>query len=282
MRNPYVNQDAGKTMKRAKFLSTLLPMLPYILMGVTVLIIIAITAFNVNADKLMNLYSSLSVDKSVNSIDKRYSFVAAYTYATGDIGFAMAAGYTEEEAEVMKTLGGQEIADMDQDGEGSVDPYSGDDVLEMSKTIASSLVNENGEIHYSQKGYGVEFDVNGYVGKSRRDCSGYVSAMLWVMGIINSNAQYGSSTFSNWGTCVATTVDKSNNTFKDVEVGDVLWRSGHVEIIVKIEDDTIYVGNAGGDSQIQQTATEGYQKTYGINDPLSAWYDEGVVQLRRG
>ena len=99
MRNPYANQEAEKAMKRVKLLSTLLPILPYILMGVTVLVIIAITAFNVNADKLMKLYSSLNVDKSVNSIDKRYSFVSAYTYATGDISFAMAAGYTEEEAE---------------------------------------------------------------------------------------------------------------------------------------------------------------------------------------
>lgn len=82
-----------------KVCKILLKLFATVILGIFVYFMISFGGANENVIKL---YSSLSAERSVNEIAKKYSFVAKYTYATGDITFAQQAGFTKSKRRLCK------------------------------------------------------------------------------------------------------------------------------------------------------------------------------------
>ncbi|MBQ2885810.1 MAG: hypothetical protein IJE43_18965 [Alphaproteobacteria bacterium] len=161
--------------------------------------------------------------------------------------------------------------------------FSGD-LLQLSKDVAVNFKDENGDYDYSTSmdGYLWANDIS-IAGRtvvnqkrSHRDCSCFVSLMCYFMGIDSNWVHRGSSGF----TCFPVV---QGDTFEVARVGDIICSDtqGHVEIIVKVDDDYVYFGNCGSTSAITKTATQGYSYKKKKTDLISSWRSSYVEHLHR-
>jgi hypothetical protein len=163
---------------------------------------------------------------------------------------------------------------------------SSTNLIELSKAVAENFhvpayetgsTSYDGEYSYS----GNSGNIKGWVadplvineksaasgGATYRDCSTYVSLMLYFSGATSTYTHLNSS-------AIATTYqdkEKSASTFADVSVGDIMWTSGHVGMVVKIEGDTVYIGECGSSSAIKQTAELGYRDSFNKSEDVKSW-----------
>lgn len=240
---------------------------------------------------ILNAYTSVVADKSTSVITKRYSFVATYTYATGDISLALASGYTEDEAEVMKTTGvagesGDDSSSSTEDGNGAPDlgSYSDQDLRPLAAAVAASSLRDDvmakvlpdaGDKYYCT-GCGSSWSAN-YGGNSvslqYRCCTTLVQGVSRFLGNTEFLNTVGNSYLcANWVSVTSGDPHRMNAngmTWGDLKVGDILLRQKHTEIIVYIEGSTIYVGNMGNDSDIVETSQVGYGYTKNASSPLT-------------
>lgn len=273
-----------------KLTSVLLKLVACVIVGVFVFFTIS---FGGSSSKILETYSSLSAERTVNEISKKYTFVAKYTFATQDITFAQAAGFTKDEAEVMQATG-----TISSNMGGGANPQgpnvTGEFALDASMAVASKFIKHGQPdspagyslgsggwcYNYSQNGSTGRSDTIEYDGKSfstlHRDCSCYTSAMRYLLGASSRFAHFSTRTIENVG-CVDVT--SSIHTLADCQVGDILWRSGHVAMIVKIEGGVVYVGDCGSAStsdnpeisigdRIDLTAAQGYAYTLSTSDTM--------------
>lgn len=229
---------------------------------------------------IIDIYTSLTATRQTSDIQKRMRFVSSYTSATGDISFAMNAGYTQEEAEVMQTEG-QNFSSSSGGSSNSPDPgslgsYSDQDLRPLAQAVAASsltpdvmqviLPNAGKEYYCTGCGGPWTADYNGSnVSLGYRCCTTLVQGVERFLGNDAFLSVMGNSYLcSAWVSYTSGSPNRLNGSgliWGDLQVGDVLLRAQHTEIIVYKEGNTVYVGNMGGDSSIVSTSQQGYAYT---------------------
>ena len=226
-----------------------------------------------------DIYDSLTNNSSVNMVNRKHSFVSSYTYTTGDITLAMKMGYTKEQAEVL-TGGG----DDDGGGGDDRDPFTApdDSGLSIAMTICQTFTNSSGAYHYSQSGSAASEAVVGDRSKKspRRDCSAFVSTFLYLSKRTTGFNNWTSSSYHS-GVFGRKQSYNENTLASVLEVGDVLWKSGHVAVVSAVDNEYVYIADAGDTGPITRTATTGYDKKISREGPLSQWRSNVAIEVYR-
>lgn len=148
------------------------------------------------------------------------------------------------------------------------------DGLTITKHIASHFKNSAGEFEYTQKGGTWISDItfNGRTvlnnSSSHCDCSCFASLFLYLSGISSQYVHRNSSTFESSYSSKLSCVN-----FSDTQVGDVLWVSGHVAVVVHKDGTNTYVGDCGSTEKIKRCANDGYAYVYANTDKITCWLD---------
>lgn len=257
--------------------------------GLGVVFLIYFLIGSKSSPEIYRQYESLKPNTS-SSYTKTLQFLTSYVITTGDSKLAMTVGMTEEDIEYMKNPTAGEVGEIL--GSSPTSTVIEDDVLAMSAAVAerfkktgqpnykpSGWVNPGGLFfNYSQSnGMYQELSYNGKTVKTtHRDCSCYCSAMRYLLGMDSNYVHRNSSSFKSNVPDVTSTV----HTFGDCRVGDVLWKNGHVAMIVKVDSSKVYVGDCGSGEtsdhgsgtighNIDNTAAQGYSYTFSVNDSFS-------------
>lgn len=241
-----------------------------------------------NSSEIYRQYSQLSSGVSSN-ISKAQQFLATYTITTGDDSLAISAGLTKEDIDYIRN---PNLGDPDVVGGSPSVGSTGDSVLDASMAVASKFkktgvpkfkpsgwTNPN-TLYYNYSQSGGMYEPAEYGGLSQqsthRDCSCYCSVMRYFLKMDSRYTHRTSGVFASQLDDVTSQV----NTFGDCRVGDVLYRKGHVAMIVKIDDTTVYVGDCGSGltsdfssgtlgSSIDKTAEQGYAYTFNVTDSFA-------------
>lgn len=152
------------------------------------------------------------------------------------------------------------------------------DYIELSKQVASTFRNSKGVFSYSQAEGNIPEVINGVlIDMPFRDCSSYVSSMMKLIDIkcrhMNSYTIFENP--MNWR--------KVNvNTYRDMELGDVIVREGHTAMLIAKNNTFAYFGDCGSTGGIRATAANGWSKYYPLDDLVSSWssYTEYVYRAR--
>ena len=250
--------------------------------------IIAATFIVVCIYLMIDSSSSVSILKSYDAVkpdstsgfSKQLQFVESYTRVTQDTTLAQRLGVSEEDAEAMAQ------GNTTQGGTGN-QGNTGNNYKDAAIAIASTFkshnctykgtghVNNNYEYSrgssYGECNPSTSYTAWSYKGKqhatAHRDCSCFVSSMLYALGY---ESAFIHRTSSNYG-CF-TDVKSTIGTCADLRPGDILRRSGHVAMVVSVESGVVYVADCGSTSHITQTANNGYAYTYNAWSALpSTW-----------
>ena len=224
------------------------------------------------SSKILDVYSSLS-GTSRSNIKRSSGFIASYTKVTGNTSLAIAAGYSTNDVEAMLE-GYSSYAELEAVASSAVSSITGSsvsaaptsgDFMDCAKAICSKFVKSSGSYDYSQDAGSIsEIEFNGKsIKTTHRDCSCLVSALRYLEDIDSNWAHRTSAIFKTFSSTGATT-------YGQVQVGDVLWREGHVAMIVKIEGDIVYIADAGSTDKIKKTAENGYAYTKKTTDSIGS------------
>ncbi len=239
--------------------------------------------------EIFKQYDSIRPDV-VSNYSKSLQFLATYLITSGDDSLAVDIGLSKEDVE--------EITNPYRDPQEPPENPSGeppnldDDNLAASSAVAIQFKKDGTPVYkkdgwtnpgvpffnYSQSAgsYGdIVFDGK-TVRTSHRDCSCYCSAMRYLL---DMDSRYVHRTSSGFKTQL-NDVTSSIGTFGDCRVGDVLWRSGHVAMVVKMDSNLVYVGDCGSGetsdyssgtvgSNIDKTANQGYAYTFSVTDSFT-------------
>lgn len=247
------------------------------IMVIPLLIVVSITIVYLTvdygqSDEMVGVYEGIKPD-SGSGFNKALQFLESYTQATGDTSLAIKRGLSEEDANNIAnggtTQNGSEISNgANPDNNPSlVQPASSDDYRPGAQAIAMTYKNSSGSFNYSQSsGSNGEWSYNGKThNSSHRDCSCFVSAMCYVYGYETRYVHRTSDGFSS----AYTGYPASSFKVSDLRPGDILWRSGHVAMVVYNDGITCYVADCGKTARIEDTASKGYAYTYSCSDTLS-------------
>ena len=240
----------------------------YIIMCLVIIVYVVI-----NSGSASNFFESYhGLEKGTKSgIPKNLEFLVSYTMSTGDLTLMEKAGFTEEQAKAVyegRTSAEDLIGSSDNQSDGSGPAPSPNvtvgNLAEVASIVASTFtITPNGtDYDYSQTGGGSK--PYSYQGRSHttghRDCSCLVSGILHASGINSNWVHYDSRTIGNGG--AGSDITSSINTLADLKPGHILWRSGHVAIVVSVENGTCYIADAGTTDGIKKTAENGYRYAY--------------------
>lgn len=231
------------------------------LLGILMVIVLVYLLSGVgDVSKVYKIYSNVSVDTTQGHTSNQ-RFLRTYAQGTGDTQIFQTLGLGQEDIE--------HIINPIINPPASPPPGGGGtgDWTECAKAVASTFKNSNGQFDYSQNaGSNSAISFNGRsCTTTHRDCSCLVSAIRCLMGVDSQWTHRTSSTF-----VVALNTQSNITTFADVKVGDVMWCSGHVGIVVKIDSDgKVYVADAGSTDAIQTTATNGYKYVFNPTDAIT-------------
>lgn len=233
-----------------------------------------------NSDDMIERYDAVKPD-STSGFSKTLQFMQTYTRTTGDTSLALKLGIPEEDAETIANPN---------TGTGPGDTGStGNNYMDAAKAIASTFKSHdctykgsghvNNDFEYSRgSGYGecnpsTSYTAWSYNGKqhttSHRDCSCFVSSMLYALGY---ESAFVHRTSGNYG-CF-TNIKANIKTCVDLKPGDILRKSGHVAMVVAVESNLVYVADCGDTSNITLTATNGYAYTYNTGSSLPSKWTE--------
>lgn len=240
-----------------------------------------------SSSEIMKMYGALKPD-TVVGFNKKLEFVETYTRMTGDLTLALDKGFTEEDAQ--EILDGGTI--QDDTIEEDIELITDGTLLSVAQQIAQKMVttprstshvsrcdSSSSGVYCQCTGSRIDnVNINGKEGCIyRRDCSAYTMAILYFGGVMPTNTNWNSTAQNDNLECVST-----NGTFRDAQVGDVLWKSGHVGIVVEIKDDKVYVADAGSTNSIIKASETGYSYCFNIDDSVKEWRNTTVKILRVG
>lgn len=275
----------------------------YLILIMCIIALFYFLAGSGNSVEIFKQYDSLKSSSSSN-FEKAREFLISYTIATGDDSLALEFGLTKED--VYQTGGsGGDGGDSGSGGSGPPDPPpppTGDKGIDASKAVASLFVKTGKPnypigspsrsdyfLNYSQSS-GMPKDLD-YEGKkvrtSHRDCSCYCSAMRYLLGMDSTYVHRNSGAFSSQLNDVTASISKMG----DLRMGDILYRSGHVAMVVKVDGSTIYVGDFGSASTSDyssgtvgkngdNTANNGFAYTFNAGDRFQGNNKSFVKVLR--
>lgn len=162
--------------------------------------------------------------------------------------------------------------------------WLGDDSTDIRQLCM--MVSETFNSNYSQTGYSFEdVSYNGLYyrkGEIRRDCSGFVTAVSYLLGYKSSKYMTYSEPFSSG--LVGTLIGEGKlvfpigvNLFGELKVGDVIVTigKGHVAIVSFIDENDVYLADCGSSEKIELTAKQGYAEVYSKESLLSDWRSNG-------
>lgn len=259
-----------------------------------------------DAKSIMTRYAELT-PQNTSGLSKTLNFLRTYVDMTGDTKIAINMGIPEDEAN--KIIGGETETETGNETETETTTETetggggtvGDGDLGAAKAIAATfkhwdhnssnkrcLHNCTGYDNwcYSQGpsnrcGKGCKYcSLDGQIaatcnGKSvkahRRDCSAFVTAYLFAVGVTADNMNRGSSHFVSGNVPGFTNTLSTDKTWGTCQLYDVIARHGHVAIVVKIDDNNVYLADAGSTDAISSTAANGYasKRVYSKSDKLA-------------
>ena len=243
-----------------------------LLIAVSITIVYVVIDYG-SSDEIVVAYEGIKPD-STSGFNKALQFLESYTQATGDTSLAIKRGLSEEDAEIIASGGtvqnGGNLATngINQDNNPSlIQPISNNDYRPGAQAVAMTYKNSSGVFDYSQSaGSNGKWSYNGKEhNSSHRDCSCFCSAMCYIYGYESAYVHRTSVGFSS----AYTGYPANNFKVSDLRPGDILWRSGHVAMVVYNDGTTCYVADCGKTSRIEDTANKGYTYTYSCADTLS-------------
>lgn len=250
-----------------------------------------------NSSGIYDTYDSVRPD-SRSGFDTKLYFVQAYTLITGDTTLAKLQGLSDEDIAAMAT-GSADIneivnGNMASSGTGIISvtgELRSDDITAASRAVCQSYItNYSSELYVSSssdecalKPYGV-VECNGrnlspYITDGNvynRCCNGLSSGILFLCGISKYND--GSNISQSWPYISCPDIwnrvgtQYHFTTFGELEVGDIICFSGHVETVVKKDETNVYIANAGSTRAIVSTANNGYQHYHTYDTLLTSYY----------
>lgn len=243
-----------------------------LLIAVSITIVYVVIDYG-SSDEIVGVYEVIRPD-STSGFNKALQFLESYTQATGDTSLAIKRGLSEEDAEIIASGGtvqnGGNLATngVNPDNNPSlVQPISNNDYRPGAQAVAMTYKNSSGVFDYSKSaGSNGKWSYNGKEhNSSHRDCSCFCSAMCYIYGYESAYVHRTSVGFSS----AYTGYPANNFKVSDLRPGDILWRSGHVAMVVYNDGTTCYVADCGKTSRIEDTANKGYTYTYSCADTLS-------------
>lgn len=155
-------------------------------------------------------------------------------------------------------FGNSEGSSSDSDGSSSASGVSNGEWVDVVKAVKKALA-ETGR-GYSSGNVDITLDINGSSKtlSVRTDCSGLVSACVSFYS--GKNVTLDSSGFANADNAAmkdAGFTSRKWNGWNDLVEGDIIAKSGHVEIFCRNEEGKHYVYNAGGDKSIKSAGATG-------------------------
>lgn len=226
-----------------------------------------------SSKSILIAYNAVKPD-SASGFSKTLLFLQSYTQTTGDTSLAIKRGLSEEDAEIIASGGTtQNGGDPATNGvnpdnnQSLLQPISNNDYRPGAQAVAMTYKNSSGVFDYSKSaGSNGKWSYNGKEhNSSHRDCSCFCSAMCYIYGYESAYVHRTSVGFSS----AYTGYPANNFKVSDLRPGDILWRSGHVAMVVYNDGTTCYVADCGKTSRIEDTANKGYTYTYSCADTLS-------------
>lgn len=184
-----------------------------------------------------DLYKSLSPDNM--SQFKKTNFITSYTYLTGDYSFAMSLGY---EKSTIESLVNQQYGSQ-------FNASSYGDARDVFTSYLLALKSQGASMNYSQtqRYTNAEISINGKTipanTQYRLDCSSMSMACAYLMGLTSSPSSIKNDSRAIGPTCTSI---PSGTTYGDLPVGTILWRDGHVAIIIAVTNEYVYELASGG------------------------------------
>lgn len=254
-----------------------------------------------SSTSILKSYDAVKPD-STSGFSKQLQFVESYTRVTQDTTLAQRIGISEEDAENMANGG----TSQDQGDGGSSGPttvtgtVTETDITALAKAVCQSYLvdgvsdvysNDRNDPTSSTAYSDVVYDgktVKPYVvgGYYMRCCNGLASSISVLLGVNVGSASFRYISCSDFKTSYGTSVPfDSSSTFGILKCGDVICVSGHVETVVKVTDNKVYIASAGTSKGITDTASKGYCREFEKTKTLSSFYDAnwtgGVLAIRR-
>lgn len=250
---------------------------------------------------ILKSYDAVKPD-STSGFSKQLQFVESYTRVTQDTTLAQRLGISEEDAEAMAN--GETIRDQG-DGDSSgpttvTGTVTDTDITAIAKAICQSYLVEGVDKIYSSKSTDptstVPYNDVTYNGKTvkpyiinnhyMRCCNGLCSSISVLLGVNVGSSSFRYISCDDFKTSYGTSVSFDNSsTFGILKCGDVICVSGHVETVVKVTDDKVYIASAGKTDSIKETADKGYcrefEKTKTLSSFYSSYWPGGVLAIRR-
>ena len=159
-------------------------------------------------------------------------------------------------------------------------PEAGD-LLSIAKIVCAKFTYQ-GKYNYSQAAgsAGTILCNNKSIATPHRDCSCLVSAMLYFSGMESMWIHRSSGDFYNIKGKQLVADSKSNSTFQNVQVGDIIVKQGHVAMAVKRDEQYVYFADAGCTDAIEHTAIQGWDEKYHVTDSISKWRSGSIKVWR--
>lgn len=208
-----------------------------------------------NAGDILKEYNNLRPNKS-NGISRQLTFLTDYTMASGDLHLSEVVGIDEETMQQLMTDPTQ-LQDLTSADNSNVNvPVDSTDLRPIAIAVASTF-KKTGSATYGVPNPGADGYFYNYSQSSgsytshaynslscsstHRDCSCFVSSMLYLGGFRSARTHFTSSTISGAGTDITSQI----NVLGDLQSGDILWKSGHVAMVVYNDGTNVYVGDFG-------------------------------------
>lgn len=250
-----------------------------------------------DAGDILKGYNSLRPNKSVG-ISRQLAFLTNYTMASGDLHLSEVVGIDEETMQQLMTDPTQ-LQDLASGGSSASIPADATDLRPIAVAVASTF-KKTGSALYGTPNLGADGYFYNYSQSSgsytshtynslscsstHRDCSCFVSSMLYLGGFRSARTHFTSSTISGAGTDITSQI----STVGDLRSGDILWRSGHVAMVVYNDGASVYVADFGSATSSDhssgtvgtngdKTGDQGYAYIFPVNQAWAA----GSTSIKR-
>jgi len=267
-----------------------------------ILILCAIIMINLlmgfgDSKSILKSYDNIKPDSS-SGLQKNLQFIEGYTRLTGDVSLALNMGY---DSSVINSWNNSANGEPGGTGDtGVTGTITSSDITAIVKSICTSYTSGftpnakcyvAGPVSYARTPYGtVTFDNKALApyntnGVYNRCCNGLASGILFLCGV--ETYKNGSEINKRWPyiSCddiwdkIGTQMQPTK--FGDLQVGDILcvYKKGnpndvcHVETVVKIAGDDVYIASAGSSKGIWSCASEGYSRKKSASSALSDFYN---------
>lgn len=286
--------------------STVFKVFGYALIILCAIVLLELMISSGDAKEVYETYDSVKVD-TTSGVSKKLMFLQEYTKMTGDTTLALSRGVDQDTAN--KWAQPDEGNGSGGNGSEVVGTITDTDITAIAKAICTEYVGNAGSevnvyvasnggplqstpygnVTYNSRVLAPYLTSNGYY---NRCCNGLSSGILFHCGVTTYNN--GSNISGSWPyiSCediyqrVGTQINAT--TFGDLQVGDIICvknssgTTGHVETVVKIENNRVYIASAGSSNGIRDCAAQGYNRIKDPSDSLDAFYNQSSSRSWHG